>query len=142
MRQPLAAASLNPTGGNQNFAGYKRDSLLAVKELGGHQVGGGDVGTIVANAGKAFRSRSPVVDDEADILGDAQAEILAHPVGHLELKANKDVRPMLTRPGAEFPSMGGSWLAPRDLIAAGNWREITRRASETIQIIQASRALV
>lgn len=38
-------------------------------------------------------------------------------------------------------ALGGSWLAPRDLIAARNWREITRIASETIQIIRASRAL-
>jgi len=38
-------------------------------------------------------------------------------------------------------ALGGSWLTPRDLIAARNWQEITRRASETIQIIRAGRAL-
>ena len=31
-------------------------------------------------------------------------------------------------------AIGGSWLAPRDLIAAGDWAEITRRAAEAKQI--------
>lgn len=31
-------------------------------------------------------------------------------------------------------AIGGSWLAPRDLIAAGDWKEITRRAAEAKEI--------
>ncbi|MEM7011859.1 MAG: bifunctional 4-hydroxy-2-oxoglutarate aldolase/2-dehydro-3-deoxy-phosphogluconate aldolase [Verrucomicrobiota bacterium] len=31
-------------------------------------------------------------------------------------------------------AIGGSWLAPRDLIAAGDWKEITRRAMEAKKI--------
>jgi len=32
------------------------------------------------------------------------------------------------------PAVGGSWLAPRDLIATKNWQEITRRAQTARQI--------
>ncbi|MFT5465870.1 MAG: 2-dehydro-3-deoxyphosphogluconate aldolase/(4S)-4-hydroxy-2-oxoglutarate aldolase [Verrucomicrobiales bacterium] len=31
-------------------------------------------------------------------------------------------------------AIGGSWLAPRDLISAGNWAEITRRSAEAREI--------
>lgn len=35
-------------------------------------------------------------------------------------------------------AVGGSWLAPRDLIAAGNWTEIERRARKAKQIASAT----
>jgi 2-dehydro-3-deoxyphosphogluconate aldolase / (4S)-4-hydroxy-2-oxoglutarate aldolase len=36
-------------------------------------------------------------------------------------------------------ALGGSWLAPRDLIAAKAWPEITRRAGEVRAIVTATR---
>lgn len=33
-------------------------------------------------------------------------------------------------------AVGGSWLAPKDLVNAGNWAEITRRAAEARAIVQ------
>lgn len=33
-------------------------------------------------------------------------------------------------------AIGGSWLAPRDLIAAGNWTEITARAQRATDIVR------
>jgi 2-dehydro-3-deoxyphosphogluconate aldolase/(4S)-4-hydroxy-2-oxoglutarate aldolase len=33
-------------------------------------------------------------------------------------------------------AVGGSWLAPRDLIDGQNWTEITRRAREARQIVE------
>jgi 2-dehydro-3-deoxyphosphogluconate aldolase/(4S)-4-hydroxy-2-oxoglutarate aldolase len=36
-------------------------------------------------------------------------------------------------------AVGGSWLAPRDLVAAGDWDEITGRASEATEIVRAAR---
>lgn len=35
-------------------------------------------------------------------------------------------------------AVGGSWLAPRELIGAGDWGEITRRAAEATEIRKAS----
>jgi 2-dehydro-3-deoxyphosphogluconate aldolase/(4S)-4-hydroxy-2-oxoglutarate aldolase len=37
-------------------------------------------------------------------------------------------------------AVGGSWLAPRDLINAGDWDEITRRAGEAMEIAREARA--
>ena len=36
-------------------------------------------------------------------------------------------------------AVGGSWLAPRDVIAAGGWSEITRRASEAMELSRDAR---
>jgi 2-dehydro-3-deoxyphosphogluconate aldolase/(4S)-4-hydroxy-2-oxoglutarate aldolase len=36
-------------------------------------------------------------------------------------------------------AVGGSWLAPRDLIAAENWQAITDRAVEASRIAQDAR---
>jgi len=36
-------------------------------------------------------------------------------------------------------ALGGSWLAPRDLIKAGHWEKITALSAEAVQIIQATR---
>jgi 2-dehydro-3-deoxyphosphogluconate aldolase / (4S)-4-hydroxy-2-oxoglutarate aldolase len=36
-------------------------------------------------------------------------------------------------------AIGGSWLAPRDLIKAGSWKEITKLALEAVKTIQAVR---
>jgi len=38
-------------------------------------------------------------------------------------------------------ALGGSWLAPRDIIAAGNWNQITALARETVQIITSIRGI-
>jgi 2-dehydro-3-deoxyphosphogluconate aldolase / (4S)-4-hydroxy-2-oxoglutarate aldolase len=37
-------------------------------------------------------------------------------------------------------AIGGSWLAPRDLIQAGNWTEITARAKRASEIVRQARA--
>lgn len=37
-------------------------------------------------------------------------------------------------------AVGGSWLAPRDLVDAKNWTEITRRATEARQIVESNKA--
>jgi 2-dehydro-3-deoxyphosphogluconate aldolase / (4S)-4-hydroxy-2-oxoglutarate aldolase len=37
-------------------------------------------------------------------------------------------------------AIGGSWLAPRDLIQAGNWTEITARAKRASDIVRQTRA--
>jgi 2-dehydro-3-deoxyphosphogluconate aldolase / (4S)-4-hydroxy-2-oxoglutarate aldolase len=37
-------------------------------------------------------------------------------------------------------AIGGSWLAPRDLIQAGNWTEITARAKRASDIVRQARA--
>jgi 2-dehydro-3-deoxyphosphogluconate aldolase / (4S)-4-hydroxy-2-oxoglutarate aldolase len=36
-------------------------------------------------------------------------------------------------------AIGGSWLAPRDLIKAGSWKEITKLAQEAVTTIKAVR---
>ncbi len=36
---------------------------------------------------------------------------------------------------AAVPAVGGSWVAPRDLVAAGEWSEITRRIGEAVRQI-------
>lgn len=37
-------------------------------------------------------------------------------------------------------AVGGSWLAPRDVVEAKNWSEITRRAAEARQIVETNRS--
>jgi len=34
-----------------------------------------------------------------------------------------------------IPAVGGSWLAPRDLIQQGNWQQITENARQAVEII-------
>lgn len=36
-------------------------------------------------------------------------------------------------------AIGGSWIAPRDLIRSGNWNEISRRAEDAIAQVRAAR---
>jgi 2-dehydro-3-deoxyphosphogluconate aldolase/(4S)-4-hydroxy-2-oxoglutarate aldolase len=36
-------------------------------------------------------------------------------------------------------ALGGSWLAPRELIKAGQWENITTLAAESVRIIQSIR---
>lgn len=38
-------------------------------------------------------------------------------------------------------AVGGSWVAPRELIAAGNWEEITLRASRAVSAVRQARQL-
>jgi 2-dehydro-3-deoxyphosphogluconate aldolase/(4S)-4-hydroxy-2-oxoglutarate aldolase len=38
-------------------------------------------------------------------------------------------------------ALGGSWIAPRDLITAGNWAEIRNRARTAIRIAHETRSL-
>lgn len=40
---------------------------------------------------------------------------------------------------SSIAALGGSWLAPRDLIMAGAWEEISSLAAQTIEIIKAAR---
>jgi 2-dehydro-3-deoxyphosphogluconate aldolase / (4S)-4-hydroxy-2-oxoglutarate aldolase len=40
---------------------------------------------------------------------------------------------------SKIAALGGSWLAPRDLIAAGSWREITERAATAVATIRSIR---
>jgi 2-dehydro-3-deoxyphosphogluconate aldolase/(4S)-4-hydroxy-2-oxoglutarate aldolase len=38
-------------------------------------------------------------------------------------------------------AVGGSWMVPRDLIAAGNWQEITRLSRNAVDLVAACRSL-
>ncbi len=44
----------------------------------------------------------------------------------------------LSNPGVL--AVGGSWLTPRDVVAAGDWAEVTRRAAEARSIVDRVRA--
>ena len=70
---------------------------------------------------------------------------IAAPYAHLGLKyiplGGVNAGNMGEYLGSELiAAVGGSWLAPRDVVAAGNWEEITRRASEAIGIARQARA--
>jgi len=36
-------------------------------------------------------------------------------------------------------ALGGSWLAPRELIKAGDWKKITALSAEAVEIIKSTR---
>jgi 2-dehydro-3-deoxyphosphogluconate aldolase / (4S)-4-hydroxy-2-oxoglutarate aldolase len=66
------------------------------------------------------------------------------PYAHLGLKFvplgglnAKNMATYLAEP--TITALGGSWLAPRDLIVAGKWDEITRLAAEAVEIIKSTR---
>lgn len=69
---------------------------------------------------------------------------IAAPYAHLGLKFvplgglnAKNMASYLADPN--IAALGGSWLAPRELIKAGKWAEITALSSEAVQIIKSTR---
>ena len=76
--------------------------------------------------------------------GLAYLKAMAAPYAHLGLKFvplgglnAKNMASYLADPN--ISALGGSWLAPRDLIAAGAWEKITTLATEAVQIIKSTR---
>lgn len=76
--------------------------------------------------------------------GLAYLKAMAAPYAHLGLKFvplgglnAKNMASYLADP--QVAALGGSWLAPRDLIKAGEWDKITGLAAEAVQIIKTTR---
>jgi len=76
--------------------------------------------------------------------GLAYLKAMATPYAHLGLKFvplgglnAKNMASYLADP--QVAALGGSWLAPRDLIKAGEWGKITAVAAEAVQIIKTTR---
>jgi len=76
--------------------------------------------------------------------GLAYLKAMAAPYAHLGLKFvplgglnAKNMASYLA--DAQVAALGGSWLAPRDLIKAGEWDKITALAAEAVQIIKSTR---
>lgn len=76
--------------------------------------------------------------------GLAYLKAMAAPYAHLGLKFiplgglnAKNMASYLADPN--IAALGGSWLAPRDLIKAGEWDKITALAAEAVQIIKSTR---
>lgn len=76
--------------------------------------------------------------------GLAYLKAMAAPYAHLGLKFvplgglnAKNMASYLADP--QVAALGGSWLAPRDLIKAGEWDKITALAAEAVQIIKTTR---
>ncbi len=76
--------------------------------------------------------------------GLAYLKAMAAPYAHLGLKFiplgglnAKNMASYLADPN--IAALGGSWLAPRELIKAGAWDQITNLAAEAVQIIKTTR---
>jgi 2-dehydro-3-deoxyphosphogluconate aldolase/(4S)-4-hydroxy-2-oxoglutarate aldolase len=76
--------------------------------------------------------------------GLAYLKAMAAPYAHLGLKFvplgglnAKNMASYLA--DAQVAALGGSWLAPRDLIKAGEWEKITAIARDAVQIIKSTR---
>jgi 2-dehydro-3-deoxyphosphogluconate aldolase/(4S)-4-hydroxy-2-oxoglutarate aldolase len=76
--------------------------------------------------------------------GLAYLKAMAAPYAHLGLKFvplgglnAKNMASYLANP--DIAALGGSWLAPRDLIQEGAWDKITTLAKEAVQIIKSTR---
>jgi 2-dehydro-3-deoxyphosphogluconate aldolase/(4S)-4-hydroxy-2-oxoglutarate aldolase len=76
--------------------------------------------------------------------GLAFLKAMAAPYAHLGLKFvplgglnAKNMASYLADP--QVAALGGSWLAPRDLIKAGEWEKISALAAEAVQIIKSTR---
>lgn len=76
--------------------------------------------------------------------GLAYLKAIAAPYAHLGLKFvplgglnAKNMASYLADPS--IAALGGSWLAPRELIKAGAWDQITALAAEAVQIIKSTR---
>jgi 2-dehydro-3-deoxyphosphogluconate aldolase/(4S)-4-hydroxy-2-oxoglutarate aldolase len=76
--------------------------------------------------------------------GLAYLKAMAAPYAHLGVKFlplgglnAKNMASYLADP--QVAALGGSWLAPRDLIKAGEWDKITAVATEAVQIIKTTR---
>lgn len=76
--------------------------------------------------------------------GLAYLKAMSAPYAHLGLKFiplgglnAKNMATYLAEP--IVAALGGSWLAPRDLIKAGEWDKITALAAEAVQIIKSTR---
>jgi 2-dehydro-3-deoxyphosphogluconate aldolase/(4S)-4-hydroxy-2-oxoglutarate aldolase len=76
--------------------------------------------------------------------GLAYLKAMAAPYAHLGVKfvplGGLNAKNMATYlADAHVAALGGSWLAPRDLIRAGEWDKITALAAEAVQIIKSTR---
>lgn len=76
--------------------------------------------------------------------GLASLRAMTAPFSHLGLRFvplgglnATNIGPYLADPS--IAALGGSWLAPRDLVQAGAWDHITSLAAEAVQIIKAAR---
>ncbi|MFZ4683147.1 MAG: bifunctional 4-hydroxy-2-oxoglutarate aldolase/2-dehydro-3-deoxy-phosphogluconate aldolase [Terrimicrobiaceae bacterium] len=76
--------------------------------------------------------------------GLAYLKAMTAPFAHLGLRFvplgglnAKNMASYLSDPN--IAALGGSWLAPRDLIKAGDWSAVTALAAEAIQIIKSTR---
>jgi len=76
--------------------------------------------------------------------GLAYLKSIAAPYAHLGLKfvplgglSAKNMASYLADPS--IAALGGSWLAPRDLINAGEWKKITALSAEAVQVIKSTR---
>ncbi len=76
--------------------------------------------------------------------GLAYLKAIAAPYAHLGLRylplggvSDKNMASYLVDPN--IAALGGSWLAPRDLIKAGAWAGITALAADAVQIIKSTR---
>jgi len=76
--------------------------------------------------------------------GLAYLKAIAAPYAHLGLRylplggvSDKNMASYLV--DANIAALGGSWLAPRDLIKAGAWDGITALAADAVQIIKSTR---
>ena len=66
---------------------------------------------------------------------------MAGPYKHLNLKyiplGGLNVKNMREYLESDLvPAIGGSWLAPRDLIVQGKWRQIAKNAKEVSSVVK------
>lgn len=69
--------------------------------------------------------------------GLALIDALAGPYGHVRFMPTGGIRPDTLQAYLRRPSVvacGGTWIAPRDLIDAGDYAEISRRAAEAVRL--------
>jgi hypothetical protein len=91
--------SFNPFRRNHDLSSDIRNAMLVLRKLRDDQIdcGSGQVIALLINAGKTGHRRRPVVHDEADVLGNAQAKSL-QPAGHMRVKSDQCVRLVLAHP--------------------------------------------
>lgn len=75
----------------------------------------------------------------ADLVGGpAAVKAFAGPFPAMRFVPTGGVRPAVLSSYLSLPAVlavGGSWLAPRDVVAAGDWDEVTHRTREALQQI-------
>lgn len=78
----------------------------------------------------------------ADLVGGSAAvEAFSSPFPSVRFVPTGGVRPSTVASYLSLPAVlavGGSWLAPPDVVQAGHWDEVTRRAHEAVRQIHAA----